>query len=55
MKLRLAAEVEDKIDTSDFIGDFDLILYTIKEKLSKEEYKKFADRLLITILESKED
>lgn len=53
MKLRL--EVEGKIDTSDFISDFDMILFNIKEKLSKEEYQKFADKLLITTLESKED
>lgn len=55
MKLRLAVEVEGKIDISDFISDFDTILFTVKEKLSKEEYQKFADKLLITILESKED
>lgn len=55
MKLRLAVEVEGKIDTSDFISDFDMILFTVKEKLSKEEYQKLADKLLVTILESKED
>lgn len=35
MKLRLAVEFEGKIDTSDFIGDFDTILFTIKEKTIK--------------------
>ena len=27
MKLRLAVEFEGKIDTSDFISDFDMILF----------------------------
>ena len=53
--MKLIHKFEDRNDIDDFISDFDEVLYDIKVKLSKEDYQKFADKLLITILESKED
>lgn len=54
--MKLTLEFEDRIDTDDFISDFDEILYDIKRRLiSKGDYQKFTDKLMITILESKED
>ena len=44
-----------KYDSDDFISDFEDILLEIKLQVKRQDYEKFADRLIITILESKED
>lgn len=40
--MKLTLEFEDRIDTDDFISDFDEILYDIKRRLS-EVYRQTYD------------
>lgn len=40
---------------NEFINDFDTFMHHLKEQLTEKQFDYVADRMMITILESKED
>ena len=39
----------------EFINDFDAFMHHVKDQVTEEQFNYLADRMMITILESKED
>lgn len=46
---------KDSLTFNEFISDFDDTLYQLKQQLTEKHYDEITNKMMITILESKED
>ena len=46
---------KDSFTFDEFISDFDETLYQMKQQLTDKQFDKITNKMMITILESKED
>ena len=46
---------KDSLTFEEFISDFDYTLYQLKQQLTGKQFDEITNKMMITILESKED
>ena len=53
--IKLKCVDDSDIKISEFISEFDTMLYNIRQQLTEKQYDEITNKMMITILESKED
>lgn len=53
--MKIKMENSENYTVSEYISAFDTVLYDLRQQLTEKQYDEITNKMMITILESKED